>query len=117
MAVQDPTFHERVLDLANLVLVCMAGPEAQHSLASAVDPERDQVFPTSPLLGGVVLLVVFVTSSSTVRQAWSSGNGPRCQYHHVVSFMVHVGGLGQGCYGACSIECCAVHPPACCNRG
>ena len=40
---QDLTFHEHVLDLANLVLVCMAGPEAQQSMASAVDPERDQV--------------------------------------------------------------------------
>ena len=43
MPVQDPTYHERVSDLANLVLVCMAGPEAQHSMAAAVDPERDQV--------------------------------------------------------------------------
>lgn len=43
MAVQDPTFHERVLDLANLVLVCVAGPEAQQSMAAAVDPDRDQV--------------------------------------------------------------------------
>ena len=40
---QDLTFHERVLDLANFVLVCVAGPEAQQSMASAVDPERDQV--------------------------------------------------------------------------
>lgn len=39
---QDSTFQERVLDLANLVLVCMAGPEAQHSMAAAVDPDRDQ---------------------------------------------------------------------------
>ena len=40
---QDATFHERVLDLANLVLASIAGPEAQHSMAAAVDPARDQV--------------------------------------------------------------------------
>ncbi|KAL0052476.1 hypothetical protein WJX82_002806 [Trebouxia sp. C0006] len=39
---QDSTFHERVLDLANLALSCLAGPEARHSNAAAVDPDRDQ---------------------------------------------------------------------------
>lgn len=48
LAKQDSTFQERVLDLANLVLVCMAGPEAQHSMAAAVDPDRDQVSPDTP---------------------------------------------------------------------
>ena len=40
-----------------------------------------------------------------------------CQYHHIVSVVAHVGVLGQGCYGACSPECCALHPSACCNCG
>lgn len=41
-AAQDSSFQARVLEAANLVLVCMAGPEVQNSLASAADPERDQ---------------------------------------------------------------------------
>ena len=63
MDVQDTTFHERVLDLANLVLVCMAGPEAQHSMASAVDPDRDQVLPQALLLTEIMLLVVSGTTA------------------------------------------------------
>lgn len=43
LTVQDFTFHERVVDLANMVLVCLVGPEAEHSMAAAVDPEREQV--------------------------------------------------------------------------
>lgn len=50
LAEQDPNFHERVVDLANLVLVCMAGPEAQHSMDAAADPERDQVLIKSVII-------------------------------------------------------------------
>ena len=31
------------MDLANMVLVCLVGPESEHSMAAAVDPIRDQV--------------------------------------------------------------------------
>ena len=40
---QDAKFADRVLDLANLVLVGLIGPEAHKASAAAQDPAKAQV--------------------------------------------------------------------------
>lgn len=43
LLVQDTKFNERVLDLVNLVLVALVGPDAQAAMHAAVDPSQQQV--------------------------------------------------------------------------
>ena len=40
---QDTRFTEKVLDLVNLVLVALVGPDLPAGMAAAVDPAKQQV--------------------------------------------------------------------------